>query len=240
MTQWNASRNQSMTKLIPFIHNYCDRWCERCPFTSRCAVFAREQEMTDAELDHTNEAFWQNLSNIFAETKQMLYQMAEERGIDLDAIDDTEIEKAEETKRQKVKQDRLTNLARDYYKKVDKLLETESLFGNIDEQFRFEMFSIIRWYQFFISAKIQRGLHGIQDDFDDDDFPKDYDGSIKIALIVIERSIMAWTSLLRSENLVEIKPIIFLLEKIRRSAEEKFPLARDFIRPGFDEIETIM
>jgi hypothetical protein len=23
-------------KYIPGICNYCDRWCERCPFTSRC------------------------------------------------------------------------------------------------------------------------------------------------------------------------------------------------------------
>ena len=23
-------------KYIPGIYNYCDRWCERCPFTSQC------------------------------------------------------------------------------------------------------------------------------------------------------------------------------------------------------------
>ncbi len=27
---------------IPGIHNYCDRWCERCPFSSRCRAFAIE------------------------------------------------------------------------------------------------------------------------------------------------------------------------------------------------------
>ena len=27
---------------IPSIHNYCDRWCERCPFTSRCRAYAIE------------------------------------------------------------------------------------------------------------------------------------------------------------------------------------------------------
>jgi predicted protein tyrosine phosphatase len=25
-------------KFIPGIYNYCDRWCERCPFTSRCLI----------------------------------------------------------------------------------------------------------------------------------------------------------------------------------------------------------
>ena len=28
--------------LIPGIYNYCDRWCERCPLTSYCLVFAME------------------------------------------------------------------------------------------------------------------------------------------------------------------------------------------------------
>jgi hypothetical protein len=30
------------------------------------------------------------------------------------------------------------------------------------------------------------------------------------------------------------------LEKIRANCEQKFPNARDFLRPGFDEIETVM
>ena len=25
---------------IDFISAYCDRWCERCPFTSRCSAYA--------------------------------------------------------------------------------------------------------------------------------------------------------------------------------------------------------
>ena len=27
---------------IPGVFNYCDRWCERCPFSSRCRVYAIE------------------------------------------------------------------------------------------------------------------------------------------------------------------------------------------------------
>ena len=30
--------------LIPGIYNYCDRWCERCTFTSRCLTFLTEEE----------------------------------------------------------------------------------------------------------------------------------------------------------------------------------------------------
>ncbi len=34
--------------LISGIYNYCDRWCERCPLTSRCLVYATEQEDNDS------------------------------------------------------------------------------------------------------------------------------------------------------------------------------------------------
>jgi hypothetical protein len=34
--------------LISGIYNYCDRWCERCPLTSRCLVYATEQEDGDS------------------------------------------------------------------------------------------------------------------------------------------------------------------------------------------------
>ena len=30
--------------LIPGIYNYCDRWCERCAFTSHCLTFLTEEE----------------------------------------------------------------------------------------------------------------------------------------------------------------------------------------------------
>jgi len=48
-------------KFVSGIHNYCDRWCERCTFTARCRVAETESEMTDEERDINNEAFLQNL-----------------------------------------------------------------------------------------------------------------------------------------------------------------------------------
>ena len=31
-------------RFISGIYNYCDRWCERCQFTSRCLLYAQERE----------------------------------------------------------------------------------------------------------------------------------------------------------------------------------------------------
>ena len=30
--------------MIPGIYNYCDRWCERCAYTSRCLQYQIESE----------------------------------------------------------------------------------------------------------------------------------------------------------------------------------------------------
>ncbi len=60
------------------------------------------------------------------------------------------------------------------------------------------------------------------------------------ALIAVDRSVLVRTNLLAQENSVAIKPLLILLETIRQKAEETFPYAREFIRPGFDEFETMM
>ena len=119
---------------------------------------------------------------------------------------------------------------------------------------------VIRWYQFFIAAKTYRALMGLEDigdeevsdinvdPFSDDDFDDedvllaaachDSDGSAKIALIAIDRSLSAWRLLqnVLPEKTESTLPMLIELEKMRRGLEQIFPRARDFIRPGFDEI----
>jgi len=70
------------------------------------------------------------------------------------------------------------------------------------------------------------------------DFPRDSDGSAKVALIGVDRSIAAWrlVQLALPEREVSIVPLILQLERLRHSIEKTFPYAREFVRPGFDEI----
>jgi hypothetical protein len=53
----------SEKRFIPGIYNYCDRWCERCPQTSRCLNFSLlEKEFSDPETqDIRNEVFWRKI-----------------------------------------------------------------------------------------------------------------------------------------------------------------------------------
>lgn len=74
---------------------------------------------------------------------------------------------------------------------------------------------------------------------EEDDFPKDSDGSAKIALIGIDRSLSAWGELAAQWEGpgAAIGKIVNQLTRMREMVEKEFPRARDFIRPGFDTPE---
>lgn len=49
MSKDDVKRLARRPGLIAGIYNYCDRWCERCPFTARCMNCAMQEE--DSILD---------------------------------------------------------------------------------------------------------------------------------------------------------------------------------------------
>jgi hypothetical protein len=98
---------------------------------------------------------------------------------------------------------------------------------------------VIQWYQYQIAVKTMRALSGRREELEEDpELPKDSDGSVKVALIGIDRSIAAWRLMQLSlpERADSIVPLILQLEKLRSRLEHGFPKAREFVRPGFDEI----
>ena len=73
-------------------------------------------------------------------------------------------------------------------------------------------------------------------------FPKDSDGSAKIALIGIDRCIATWSALrtaLGPDETDGILDLLVQLSAIRRDTEKLFPRARAFVRPGFDEMLNV-
>jgi hypothetical protein len=274
--------------LISGIYNYCDRWCERCQFTSRCFLYATEQadpDLDDPEArDINNEKFWRKLQDIFRSTAEMITEWAEETGVDLNSIDVSE-EMAERERADKAaEQSELSQRAQQYITDVnnwfrDEFNSEEDVHDDMQTVSRTEdeditiqdAVAVIRWYQFFIAVKLMRALSGaIEADedeelIDDDlsmDFLTDYEaaedeevdldeitartermdanGSAKVALVAMDRSIAAWRSLQISlpDKSETIKPMLVELSGLRISVEARFPRARDFIRPGLDEAFT--
>jgi hypothetical protein len=100
---------------------------------------------------------------------------------------------------------------------------------------------VIRWYQHFIYLKLMRAIQSRFDEKADtlEEFQKDSDGSAKIALIAIDRSMAAWRNmhnhfLAREGDILKFQK---LLGRVQGHVEKEFPQAREFIRPGFDKID---
>lgn len=254
--------NKKQTKLIMGVHNYCDRWCERCPFTQRCAVGI--QGLTNAQKDMDNEAFWRTLSQNFAKTFQLLKDEAKKNGFDLNPPTTEELlefDRKDAETRAILAKTPLMDTAKVYAKQAiqwfkihnkifeergfeliqhidlgikteEQMLEQGILFGDSIE--------VIQWYVHFIPVKFSRAMHGkLEDDGweAENGFPKDSDGSAKVAVIAAERSLSAWTQLavLLPEFADSMLPMLANLQKIIRLGELEFPDARQFVRVGFDD-----
>jgi len=236
-------------RFIPGIYNYCDRWCERCPQTLRCLNFSlSEEKFSDPETrDIRNEAFWRKLSEILQEALELLRETGKKWGVDLETLDsasDTESLRANDEAAEKHV---ICRAAKSYSKMVeDWFKEREGLFfetatGAADEVDLEEALEVIRWYQYFIAAKVTRAIWGKKEDEEEgcDEFPSDSDGSAKIALIAIDRSIGAWAVISHHDHhyVEETLEMISFLDHLRQAIEQTFPRARSFVRPGFDRID---
>jgi hypothetical protein len=248
-------------KKIPGIHNYCDRWCERCYFTTRCAVF--ENETTESEANEiSNKSFWERLSLNFSKAQALLEQAAQRSGIDLNALATTiEDEQQKQKKiRQQSEQHPLSKLSERYsaltqewlnaqpgmVEKLEELRDRLTLGAASMEEAKDQTelikdcLAVIQWYDTFIYTKLMRAIMGKIDDDgweEENGYPRDFDGSAKVAIIGMERSMQAWIKLF--ELLPEQEDVFFrilgLLEKMKNMTLEEFPKAMDFKRPGFDE-----
>ena len=242
-------------QFISGIYNYCDRWCERCPLTSRCLVYAQEKEDDDDSpetRDINNEAFWRNLASIFQETREMIEEWSKEAGIDLSQIDTEEVDRRQK-RRDRAERNRLAVAGKEYassvtewFNEFDKTIaasdvEADESDREIAQQLD-DAREVIHWYQYQIAVKTMRALSSRKDEqedgFEDQLVWKDSDGSAKVALIGIDRSISAWRLVQLSvpERTELVVPLILQLEQLRQRTEKAFPYARDFIRPGFDEV----
>lgn len=247
---------------IPGIYNYCDRWCERCKFSSRCLSFAMEKEESrDSEKrSMSNQKFWEKLSETFKITRELIKQAAAEQGMDVDEIDTTEGDELHERSHAYADTHPVAQAARRYSKMTSAWFHAvNNLFtmnfnekGNsltvsqtntrspINTEEVENAVSIIRWYQFQISVKLMRALNGVIMEQEDElwnDVQKDSDGSAKVSLLGIDQSLEAWGILLRNYPAEEnsILDMLVHLERLRKNIELEFPNARGFQRPGFDD-----
>lgn len=249
--------------LISGIHNYCDRWCERCPMTARCSVFLTTPDLDPDDFENEEDFFKAALGSVhdsFQLTMEMIQEMAEEENIDLNEIqaDDSWTEKRA-LERSEIKGSPLSTLSWEYMelsrawlnnsgpslKELEESLQRTALMDLPDRNPEQEAMAlrdaleVIPYYMTQIHVKLVRAQSTPREEdewFEENDFPKDSDGSAKVALIGIDNSIVAWGTILPHlpDQEDTILPILSKLETLRSLVETAFPAARAFKRPGFD------
>jgi hypothetical protein len=222
---------------IDGIYNYCDRWCERCAFTSKCRNYAFGKDAPDPN----GPELWDFLHNVFEATMLMLQEKMEELGIDPKEIDAMETPEMPDPKDHPLHKKTYTAAFETHeWLKMNnpgQILKEDPTIILSDKNKRFaDAVEVIYWYNFFVSAKVYRAL--IPDDINEpDEIQTDSNGSAKIALIALDRLIAAWSLVMENmpDHEDEILQFLITLAEIRKQTEMTFPLARKFVRAGFDE-----
>lgn len=247
---------ENRDKFISGIHNYCDRWCKRCEYSSKCSVYAMEEQRSKKN-DGNPDTFFEQVSENFKLVMEMLLDLAEEKGIDLTAIDTTAYE--EEKLIDEFAENHILSVQSKKYSELLRkwMEENETSLNNISETLKQsitlgladeknlkefdaikEAIEIINWYSFQIHVKLMRALRQGEPGLRyEDPIQNDSNGSAKVALIGTERSLGAWGLLYRKlpDQEDEILSILLLLEKIRKGIFTTFPNVNQFLRPGFDK-----
>jgi hypothetical protein len=237
--------------LIPGIYSYCDRWCERCAFTSRCLQFRVEsgdKESSGAlqEFDALNARFWQEMGEALVQAMRFIREVAAKEGLGADDLKkETVLSELPASTQSHAREHPCSHAALIYAGMVNEWLASADELPDADESLLThtpssidEPLQIIRHYQYFIYPKIVRAVEGRMSDSSSGlhELENDANGTAKIALITIDRSLAAWSLLYGEFPDKEDATLSILvhLDRLRRSVEVVFPAARSFNRPGLD------
>jgi hypothetical protein len=260
--------NREKKSYIEGIYNYCDRWCEKCKFTSNCLLFSQESRISTYEILHNGDM--SNIGEVFQKDIDELMEESEDTGkFEFDEDEDDDIFSDEELDSYENEDDEdersdifgkinnpVDDLSNEYFRKAHLLVTALDKKYNLysspkekreDPSFKniFSSFETFSWFHAFIHVKLKRASWGKKEmEKEDDEEMKeiskyDMDGTAKVAVIGINRSINALNNLynLLPEFSQEISELLVLLGTILNLAETEFPDYKKFIRPGFDTIQ---
>jgi hypothetical protein len=230
-------------RIIEGIFNYCTRRCETCPFTSQCTLYQSEREY---ERTHPDANWHQQVHDSFAETFRLLEEWCTREGIDFEQIrrdasseeTNAQLERASEAVRADPRLQLATAYTHATLRVVDAMAPARALrrwpaavAAALDT---------ITWNAGMVSAKVHRALHGYAERdllFEEDPVQNDWNGSAKLARILVAESKHAWEVVLCEGEAPIDSPLLeltALLERVELGVAGRFPRAMEFVRPGFD------
>ncbi len=231
---------------IPSIHNYCDRWCERCAFSSRCRAYAIEMAIAgygpeeglascvldpdapDAEGDTESVEGWEGDDEPDADIEgEMVRHEAARLLADVHPLADAA--KA------------LCDLAQPL---MDAAAARSQAGGPAAAAFG-EAEEVLARYRYLIRAKLHRALSGRESHWtpetEEEATQSDANGSAKIAHITCDTARAAALRLAQLDPALGPQAAEFArtAERVLALIDEAFPHHRAFRRPGFDDIAGV-
>ena len=245
--------------LIPGVYNYCDRRCERCPFTERCFQYLEtRREHSEDGARRGEESVGQAVARSLERSLDMLRIIGRRLGIDLigesaeagadvdgqqvpdlrEILKEKEKEKEEEEEEEQ-EEDPLVLLARQYANTTWPILRALRPVLHIrGEAALVDALETLELHSSSISAKVFRAVSSAADaDFDASDLQNDANGSAKIAQLMVRESRRAWRELMEPGQATEDgvpARLVRMLGELDAAIGTRFPRAMDFLRPGFD------
>jgi hypothetical protein len=243
--------HMDQTPFIESIFNYCNRRCERCAFTERCLLY---DDLREYEQRHPERRPLDQAHDKFQECFRLLERWCEREGIDFAALEReahseqaaADMERLEDAVRAEPLQKLATAYTHAAFKLVDALSAARTLRAWPRDVG--EAIDTIAWNAGMVSTKVHRALHGLaeredppaagdEDDGDGDVVQSDWNGSAKVARLLVAESRDAWVVVIQAGGAASDSPlteVVTLLDRIDRGIANRFPRAMEFLRPGFD------
>lgn len=220
-------------------------------FVIRKKIREKEKSRSERGIHRRGGSSWKRLQDISRSTHEVLYELADERGLDIKDIYASENIDLElwgnifdESQKEKVEQNPeaadflLLSSIYKYWAKECLNQLSETIEENEKNEPLEEALKIIDWYQKLIRIKIQKALYDYHfHSIEISNTAPNYNGSAKMALIGMERSIENWKIIqpLCPAYQKDISHLLVMLEQLRCDTDKFFPKARTFVRPGLDD-----
>ena len=227
---------------IDFISAYCDGWCERCGFTDRCSAYAVKAAIAMCDGDYSAAVELAVGAPPASDDAHSPARLANDRLADYQPTESelAETQREMEDREERIDESPLTTDSRMVSTLSQACLQRlcEALEAHDDRAVR-EAFEIASWDCLLIQVKLHRALTARDESHsgwmsEDDEIQNDWNGSAKVALLSIDRSIPAWDNIAAAMVDTDAAAIAERLRILREYVERQFPDARKFVRPGFD------
>jgi hypothetical protein len=214
------------------IYNYCDRWCEYCRFASRCRLFA-DQAMHEATAAG-------DLKDVAEAPRHPRDHRPPSKWLEeaLADFDETKVPELPPPPPLPARYAAAVRVAKHYMLGVFRWIESSAVKNSNDPR---DPLAIVIHFSGPIASKTHRAMRGLNEDDGDRDFPSDFEGSAKVVIDGIERSISAWQELGAQGTVSPPVATAFIAELrwLLGEIDDLIPKARAFVRAGFDEPDEV-